>query len=88
MAASVENILSRASLDNLAGVHHADPISHFGDDRQIVGDQNDCHIEPLFKLGHECEDLSLNGDIKGGGRLISDEQLRVTSHGLSNHRAL
>ena len=32
-----------------------------------MGDQNDCHVQPLFKLGHECEDLGLNGDIKGGG---------------------
>ena len=67
MAASVENVLSRSSLDNLAGVHHADPIGHFGNDGQIVGNQNDRHIQPLFKLRHEREDLGLNRDIKGGG---------------------
>ena len=67
VAASVENVLSRSSLDNLAGVHHADPIGHFGNDGQIVGNQNDRHIEPLFKLRHEREDLGLNRDIKGGG---------------------
>ena len=28
-------------LDDLAGVHHRDPVAHLGDDAEVVGDQHD-----------------------------------------------
>ena len=28
-------------LDDLAGVHHRDPVAHLGDDAEVVGDEDD-----------------------------------------------
>ena len=38
----------RISVNNLAGVHDRHVVSHFGDDAQIVGDQNDAHAHVLL----------------------------------------
>ena len=44
MAGLVEDLLCRAFLDHLAGVHDADPVAHRTDHTQVVRDQEDRRI--------------------------------------------
>ena len=66
-----------AFLDDLAGVHHADPVAHRADDAEVVGDEQDRGVG----LGHEradkIEHARLDGRVQAGRRLVEDEQLRV-----------
>src|SRR5262249_7168133 len=41
----LEDLPSRPDLDDLAGVHHRDPIGDLVDDTQIVGDEDDTQAE-------------------------------------------
>ena len=68
-------------LDDLAGVHHGDPVAHAGDDAEVVGDQQHGDVEALLQIGEEIEDLRLDRHVEGGRRLVGDEQLAVRMPG-------
>jgi hypothetical protein len=53
-----------------------------------MGYQQYAHLTLLLELVEEVEDLGLNGDIEGSGRLVGDEQFRFAGYGHSNHNAL
>ncbi len=64
-------------LDDLAGVHHADPIAQRPDDAEVVGDQQDRRVRLGLELAHEVEDARLDRGIEAGRRFVEDQQLRV-----------
>ena len=66
-----------AFLDDLAGVHHADPIAQRPDDAEVVGDQQDRRVRLGLELAHEVEDARLDRGIEAGRRFVEDQQLRV-----------
>ena len=39
-----KNILGCAAFDNLPGIHHGYPVAHLGDDAQIMGNEDECHV--------------------------------------------
>ena len=67
-------------LDDLAGVHHVDPVAHLGHHAQVVGDEQHGRAGLGPQVAHEVEDLGLHGDVQGGGRLVGDEQARRAGH--------
>ena len=46
----VEDLSDRSRLDDLALIHHADAIGGFGDDAEIVGDEDQAHAGFLLQL--------------------------------------
>ena len=42
-----------ADLDDLAGVHHRDPVAQTGHDAEVVGDQQHRQAEALLEVGDE-----------------------------------
>ena len=66
-----------ALLDDLARVHHPDPVAHRPDDAQVVGDQQDRRVRLGLERADEIEDARLDGRIEAGGRLVEDQKLRV-----------
>ena len=88
VARSGEDLRGWAVLDELAGVHHAERVGHFGDDGDVVADVDDRHphlgLDPLQLL----EDLVLDDDVEGGGRLVGDDQLRAAGERHGDDRAL
>ena len=84
----VEDVVAAALFDDLARVHDDDVIGHIGHDTQVVGDHDDGHAELLLQLLHQLQNLRLDGDVQGGGRLVGDQQLGVGDQGSGDHDAL
>ena len=84
----LEHLDGVALLDDLAGVHHADPIAHGADDAEVVGDQQDRRVRLGAQPAHEVEDLGLDRCVEAGRRLVEHEQLRVAGQRHGDHDAL
>ena len=69
----VENLVARAVLGDFAGVHDADLVGHLVDDPQIMRDEQDGHAGLALEIFHQGQNLGLDGDVQGGGRLVGDE---------------
>ena len=73
----LEDCLRVALLDDLAGVHDADPVTHRPDDAEVVRDQQDRSVRLGLETAHEVENARLDGRVQAGRRLVEDEELRV-----------
>src|SRR5690606_23505548 len=85
-----EDCVAGAAFDEVAAVHDHDAVGDFGDDPEIVGDeQYGCAVLAL-QLFYQREDLLLRGDIQGGGGFVGDEQARLQNerHGDDDALAL
>src|SRR5256885_16660053 len=54
---SFEDVLARTLLDDLACVHHCNPVGHFGDDGDVVGDDDDRHVHGFLDSQYLVHDL-------------------------------
>ncbi len=84
----VEDFISGADLDQPAHLHDGDAVGDFGDDAEIMGDEDDAGVVPGAKLQHQLEDLCLGGDIERGGRFVGDQHGRIKGKGGGDHHAL
>ena len=60
----------------------------FGDNAEIVGDEEDGHAELGLEGAEKVEDLGLDGDVEGGGGLVGDEEAGLAGEGDGDHDAL
>ena len=67
-----------AGLDDLAGVHDRDVVADVGDHAEVVADDDHRQAGVADERPQQAEDLGLHGDVEGGGRLVGDQQLRLT----------
>src|SRR5581483_2374754 len=88
MTGSREDLLGGPALHDLARVHHGDPVTHLGHDAEVVADQQHGHLESLLKLRQQLEDLGLDRDVEGCGRLVRDQQLRLAGQRHRDQHAL
>ena len=88
MSRLIENIIHRPLLYNLTCIHYRYLITDVCNNAKIVRNKNYSHSCFLLKILHQIQDLSLNGNIKCCGRLICDQQLRMTDQSHSNHYTL
>ena len=77
-----------AGFYNLAVFHHTDGLRHFLNDLQIMGNQQKRHAQFILQVLEQFEDLRLNGDIKGRGRLIGNQEFRLVGKGHGDHHTL
>ena len=84
----VEEGRDRGLLDDSPCVHDGDLVGDLGDDAQVVADHDDRRAELGMELAHEVEDLGLDGDVEGGGRLVGDEKLGTAGERHGDHHAL
>src|SRR5579871_394320 len=66
------------AFDDAAGIHDIDAIGVAGHDPEIMGDDDQGRAQPTRQILHQFKDLRLDGDVERGGRLVGDDQLRVT----------
>ncbi len=83
-----EEILGRRGLDDIARVHHVDPLGHAGDDAEVVGDEDQCRAGVRRQAPQQLEHLGLDRDVEGGRRLVGDHQLRLEGQGHRDHDPL
>jgi hypothetical protein len=75
-------------LDDAAGVHDGHPLAGFGDDAEVVGDEDDGGAHVRAQGAQQVKDLGLDGDVEGGGGLVGDEELRDAGQRHGDHDAL
>ena len=64
-------------LDDLAQVHHRDPVGDVADHRQVVGDEEVRQAESLLELLEQVHDLRLDAHVERRDRLVAHDELRV-----------
>ena len=57
MFAGGEDVEDRAVLDDFSAEHDSDVVGDFGDDAQIVRDEQDCHASTVAEPTEDVEDL-------------------------------
>ncbi len=72
----------------MPAVHHDDPVDQPRHHAEVVGDPDGGHAEFPAKLVDERQDLLLDGDIQGSGRLVGDEHPRAHGQSARDHHAL
>jgi hypothetical protein len=84
-----DDVLGRADLHELAGVHDGDVVGHVVEERQLVGDE-DHRLDHMVvhELAHHLDDSLLGGDVQGGGGLVGDEDFGIEQGGHGDDRAL
>ena len=84
-----KQLANRRDFLNLAAVHHRHPVARFGDDRQVVGDEEDRGAgAPRLQLQHQIENLRLNRHVQRRRRLVGDDERRVQHQRHRDHHAL
>ena len=83
-----EDGLGRPGFDDLPGIHHGHPVAECGDHAEIMGDQQNGGPELRVQLLQEMKDLSLDGDVEGGRRLVGDDQGGLVAEADGQHDAL
>ena len=71
----VYNASAAGRLDDLAQVHHRDPVAHMPDDTEIVRDEQVGQAELVLNVLEQVDDLRLHGHVEGRHRLVGDDQL-------------
>ena len=69
--------IARRKLDDLAEVHHRDPVGDVADHAQIMGDEEVGEAEALLQLLQQVHHLRLDRDIERRDRLVADDELGV-----------
>ena len=88
VARPVEHLRHLALLDQLALGHDADPVGEAADDGEVVGDEQDRHAEPGLEVLEQLQDLRLDGDVQGGGRLVGDQEVGLVGQRHGDHHPL
>ena len=88
MGRRIEDILQRAAFHDLAVVHDHDFLRQVGDHAQVMGDDNNRHIEFLLQILQQLQDLCLDRNVQGGRWLVRDQQRRPADQGHSDHGPL
>ena len=70
-----------ALLDDLAGVHDADPVAHGSDDAEVVRDEQDRGVRLGLERPDEVEDARLDGRVEPGRRLVEHQELGIGGEG-------
>ena len=77
MRRMVIHIVDLAIFHDLAGVHHDDPVAHFGDHAEVVRDEDQAHAGVLLKLVQKLHDLCLHRDVERRRRLVGNQHVGV-----------
>ena len=88
MARVAEHRLDVPLLHDPAAVHHGNAVGGFGDQAEVVGDQDHGGAGAPARRGEHLHHLRLDGDVERSGRLVGDQQRRVVGDRHGDHRPL
>lgn len=74
--------------DDPSGVHDNHAVAVLGDESQVVRDEDGGGSHVFSHVAQEGEDLVLDGDVEGGGRLVGDDEFRFAGEGDGDDDAL
>ncbi len=73
----VVDVVASADLDDLAEVHHGDPVGDVADHRQVVGDEQVRQPELVLQLLEQVDDAGLDADVERRHRLVEHDEARA-----------
>ena len=79
MSRSVKNLLTAALLQQPSMPHHGHTVSYFGNDGEIVRDEQHCQPELLLQIAQQLQHLRLHRYVQRRGGLIRNEKLLAGS---------
>ena len=88
MGRRVEQRRHALQLDQLAGVHHGDAAGALGQQRQVVGDEQQRHVLSALQLHQQLQHLGLHGHVQRSGGLIGNQQLGRAGQRDGDHHPL
>ena len=68
------DLVAVAPLDDLAVVHHRDPVPQVADDGEVVGDEQVRHAGALLDLPEQVQHPRLGRQVQRRDRLVADDQ--------------
>jgi hypothetical protein len=84
----VKYLLRPPHLYHLTQIHHSDIIANTFSDQKLVGDVEVGKAKLFLEILQEVEDLGLDRDVQGRGRLVKGDKLRFRSQSASDGDAL
>ncbi|KWU68193.1 hypothetical protein AWW71_29380 [Bacillus cereus] len=76
MPGGLEELLAAAHLDDLAQVHHRDPIGDVAHHTEVVGDEEIGQSHAVAQIRQQIEHLGLDADVERGDRFVADDEPR------------
>src|ERR1700722_11907756 len=83
-----EHIRNRSKLDDLAEIHHGDPVAKMTNHRYVVRNQDVGETTSAAQVGEKIEDLRLHRNVERGGRLVEHNHIRLRRQGAGYGDAL
>ena len=81
-------VVDTGDLDDLAEVHHRDPVADVPYDGQVVGDEDVGEGELALQIGEQVDDLRLDRDVEGRDGLVADDEPGTQGKGAGDADAL
>src|SRR6266480_381427 len=88
MTRPAKNLRYAPFLDDSSVTHHQYTIGESRQQSGIVRDEYHCHPELVLQLSKQAQNLRLDGDVKGAGRLIANHQLRPANQCLRDRDSM
>ena len=88
MPGRVEHGDRPALLDDLALRHDAHAVRHLAHDREIVGDEEQRHVQAFPQRAEERENLCLDRHVERRRRLVGDQEIRLVGQRHRDHDPL
>src|ERR1044072_8080171 len=83
-----EKFFDRRLFDDAPRVHDSHAVCDFGDDAEVVRDEQDGEVARAAQLVYQLKYLRLDGHVERGRRLVGDGQTRVARARPRNHHDL
>ena len=83
-----EYLSGRAILDQPPGIHDAEPVGDRGMDGHVMGDKHHRRLQPLLHLLDQRQHILLHQHVERSGRLVRDDELRLTNRRQRNRQPL
>ncbi len=82
------DVIQRPLFHDLPVVHDHDFVRDICDHTQIMGNEQDRHIQLLLQIVEQFQDLSLDGHVQSCRGLVCDQNCGPANQRHGNHRAL
>ena len=84
----VKYVSYRTLFHKTTGIHYRHAVTHSGYYSEVVGDEYDAQASLRLYVLEQAKILQLDGNVKGGGRLVRDYDHRFAGHGYGSHHPL
>ena len=84
----IQQIIDSSCFHDLPGIHHIYIFAHLRNHTQVMGNEDDRHIQLIFQGIHQIQDLRLYSHIQCRSRFIRNQEFGIAGQSHSNHDPL